>query len=140
MSSKNFVHWINRYNPNKKIASDRVVHHSETSQWAIAKMRLWSAIRQIHRRIYVLALIFFASLLVLLWLHFSSFQPSALTTTKLIELAQANAPIQPIPTEIAIDLPKVALGEKLFQDVRLSKNNQISCLSCHRFSLGSWIK
>jgi cytochrome c peroxidase len=136
MSSKNFVHWIDRYNPNKKIASNRLVRHLGTSQWAIARMRVLSAIRQIQRRIYVLALMFFASLLVLLWLHFSSFQPSALTTTKLLEIAQTNEPIQPIPQEIALDLPKVALGEKLFQDVRLSRTNQVSCLSCHSFSLG----
>jgi Di-haem cytochrome c peroxidase len=136
MSSKNFVHWIDRYNPNKKSASNHLAHPSGTSQWAIARMRILSAIRQIQRRIYVLALMFFASLLVLLWLHFSSFQPSTLTTTKRVEIAQTNEPIQPIAQEITLDLPKVALGEKLFQDVRLSKNNQKSCLSCHSFSLG----
>jgi cytochrome c peroxidase len=127
---------VKRYNPNRKVANSCLVHLSKTSQWAIAGMRVLIAIRQIQRRLYVLALIFFASLLVLLWLHFSSFQPSALTTTKLVKVAQTNAPIQPIPQEIALDPPKVVLGEKLFRDVRLSKNNQISCLSCHSFSLG----
>jgi cytochrome c peroxidase len=73
---------------------------------------------------------------VLLWLHFSPFQPSSVKTTKLVEVTQTNEPIQPIPQEIALDLPKVALGKKLFQDVRLSNNNQKSCLSCHSFSLG----
>jgi cytochrome c peroxidase len=99
-------------------------------------MRLLSTIQGIRRRIYILALIFFASLFVLLWLHFSPFQPSSVTTTKLVEVTQTNEPIQPIPSEIALDLPKVALGERLFQDVRLSNNNQKSCLSCHSFSLG----
>jgi cytochrome c peroxidase len=99
-------------------------------------MRLLSTIQRIRRRTYILALIFCASLCVLLWLHFSPFQPSAVKTTKLVEVNQTNEPIQPIPQDISLDLPKVVLGEKLFQDVRLSKNNQKSCLSCHSFSLG----
>jgi cytochrome c peroxidase len=99
-------------------------------------MNFLDAIQRIRRRTYVLAFIFFASLLVLLWLHFSPFQPSSVKTTKLVEVTQTNEPIQPIPQEIALDLPKVALGKKLFQDVRLSNNNQKSCLSCHSFSLG----
>lgn len=112
------------------------MHSSLGSKWAIARMRLLSTIQGIRRRIYILSLIFFASLFVLLWLHFSPFQPSAVKTTKLVEVTQTNEPIQPIPQDISLDLPKVALGEKLFQDVRLSNNNQKSCLSCHSFSLG----
>jgi cytochrome c peroxidase len=99
-------------------------------------MRLLSAIRRTRRQIYILALIFFASLLILLWQPFSSFQPSYLRKTKPVEVAQTDESIQPIPQEISIDPPKVALGEKLFQDVRLSQTNKISCLSCHSFSLG----
>jgi cytochrome c peroxidase len=74
--------------------------------------------------------------MILLWQRLFSLRLPYLTTTKPIEVIQSNEPIQPIPDSIALDLPKVALGEKLFQDVRLSKNNQISCLSCHSFSLG----
>jgi cytochrome c peroxidase len=117
-------------------ASDRLVHLSQGSQWAISGMNLLGAIQRIRRRTYILTFIFFASLFVLLWLHFSSFQPSSVIMSKLVEVAQTNEPIQPIPLEVALDLPKVALGEKLFQDVRLSNNNQKSCLSCHSFSLG----
>jgi cytochrome c peroxidase len=99
-------------------------------------MRFLSAIRRTRRRIYILALILFASSIVLLWQHFSSFQPSSLTKTTPVEVIQTDEPIQPIPTLIALDLPKVALGEKLFQDTRLSQTNQVSCLSCHSFTLG----
>jgi cytochrome c peroxidase len=99
-------------------------------------MRLLSAIRRTRRQIYILALIFFASLLILLWQNFSFFQPSYLRKTNPVEVAQTNEPIQPIPQEIALDVHRVALGEKLFQDVRLSQTNKISCLSCHSFSLG----
>jgi cytochrome c peroxidase len=103
---------------------------------AIAGVKFLDAIQRIRRRTYILAFIFFASLLVLLWQHFYYFQPSSVTTTKQVEATQTNEPIQPIPQEIALDPPKVALGEKLFQDVRLSNNHQKSCLSCHSFSLG----
>lgn len=47
-----------------------------------------------------------------------------------------NEPIQPIPLEITLDQNKVALGKQLFEDVRLSKNNRMSCLSCHSFRTG----
>jgi cytochrome c peroxidase len=99
-------------------------------------MKLLNADRRIQRWVCLLALIFTASLCGLLIQQFSSFQPSAVTKTKQVEIAQTDEPIQPIPQEIAIDLPKVALGEKLFQDVRLSQNNQKSCIICHSFNLG----
>jgi cytochrome c peroxidase len=98
-------------------------------------MQLLGAIRRIWRRVYILALVLFASLLVLLWQRFLSFQ-SYPTKTNPVESRQTDEPIQPIPTSIALDLSKVALGEKLFQDVRLSRKNQVSCISCHSFSLG----
>jgi len=39
--------------------------------------------------------------------------------------------ITPIPTKISIDFNKAKLGEKLFNETRLSKNNTISCATCH---------
>jgi cytochrome c peroxidase len=57
-------------------------------------------------------------------------------SSKQVEVIQTDEPIQPIPVNIEVDSNKVALGEKLFQDVRLSSNNQVSCLSCHSFSTG----
>ncbi len=39
--------------------------------------------------------------------------------------------ISPIPTTISYDKNKVSLGKKLFFDTRLSKDNSISCASCH---------
>lgn len=44
--------------------------------------------------------------------------------------------LSPLPSVERLDLEKVALGEKLFHDMRLSKNNSISCSSCHALSLG----
>jgi len=39
--------------------------------------------------------------------------------------------ITPIPQKIAYDSYKASLGKKLFFDTRLSKNDTISCASCH---------
>ncbi|MDR2219905.1 MAG: cytochrome-c peroxidase [Methylobacillus sp.] len=50
--------------------------------------------------------------------------------------AQSNEPIQPLPPTPKLDPGKVALGQRLFNDVRLSKNNTISCASCHIFTMG----
>jgi cytochrome c peroxidase len=40
-------------------------------------------------------------------------------------------PISPIPQNLPLDPARVALGRKLFHDPRLSKDNSISCASCH---------
>lgn len=45
-------------------------------------------------------------------------------------------PIQPLPPAPALDPKQVELGRKLFSDSRLSKNNSISCVSCHDLSNG----
>jgi cytochrome c peroxidase len=47
-----------------------------------------------------------------------------------------DEPIQPIPNELDLNREKVALGEKLFSEPQLSKDNTISCASCHSFDLG----
>jgi len=40
-------------------------------------------------------------------------------------------PITPIPQSVKVDRKKVILGKKLFFDTILSKNNTVSCASCH---------
>ena len=45
-------------------------------------------------------------------------------------------PITPIPEEHGQDPARVSLGQQLFNDVRLSKNNILSCASCHQLSQG----
>jgi cytochrome c peroxidase len=44
--------------------------------------------------------------------------------------------LQPLPENLFEDPAKVALGDKLFHDVRLSKDNTISCASCHDLKKG----
>jgi len=43
----------------------------------------------------------------------------------------AREPITPIPEPVITDRLKVRLGERLFGDKRLSRNNSHSCSSCH---------
>lgn len=50
--------------------------------------------------------------------------------------AHANAPVQPLPRDVQTDPAKVALGNTLYHDVRLSGDNTISCASCHGLDTG----
>lgn len=45
-------------------------------------------------------------------------------------------PIKPIPRELKLDARKVALGKKLFHEPKLSKDDTISCASCHDLRKG----
>ena len=45
-------------------------------------------------------------------------------------------PIRPLPVTLELNPQKVALGNKLFHDTRLSSDNSISCASCHNLSNG----
>jgi len=50
--------------------------------------------------------------------------------------AQVDEPIKPIVPDARLDAKKVALGDKLFHDKRLSKDNTMSCASCHNLERG----
>jgi len=43
---------------------------------------------------------------------------------------------QPLPRALALDARKVALGQRLFYDARLSKDDTVSCASCHSLDTG----
>ena len=45
-------------------------------------------------------------------------------------------PIRPIPVEVSVDPARVALGERLFHDMQLSKDNTVSCATCHDLARG----
>lgn len=49
-----------------------------------------------------------------------------------------DEPIHPLPNiqELKLDARKIKLGETLFSDTRLSKNDTISCASCHSLTQG----
>jgi cytochrome c peroxidase len=50
--------------------------------------------------------------------------------------ARATEPVQPVPDRVEADPAKVALGEKLFHDKRLSADDTVSCASCHGLDKG----
>ena len=54
----------------------------------------------------------------------------------LISTLYGVEPITPIVKLKNIDIKKAKLGEKLFFDARLSKNNTIACASCHNLAEG----
>ena len=59
--------------------------------------------------------------------------------TNLASKEFANEPIQPLPTYENINYHKAVLGNILYNDTRLSKDNTISCASCHNLSTGRLI-
>ena len=68
-----------------------------------------------------------------------SFWPSASEHSAVPESKpdyKIQEPIQPIPISLSIDFQKAELGEKLFNDVRLSNDNTISCATCHNLKTG----
>ncbi|MEO1937183.1 MAG: cytochrome-c peroxidase, partial [Sulfurimonas sp.] len=48
----------------------------------------------------------------------------------------AKEPVTPIPFSVEVDAKKAALGQKLFFDPMLSRDNTISCASCHNLQDG----
>jgi len=43
---------------------------------------------------------------------------------------------QPLPERVELDARRVALGQQLFHDVRLSADDSVSCASCHALAAG----
>ncbi len=48
----------------------------------------------------------------------------------------ADEPISPLPQKMNLDPGKVELGRRLFDEKRLSRDNTISCASCHDLARG----
>jgi cytochrome c peroxidase len=48
----------------------------------------------------------------------------------------SDEPIQPIEARLDLDARKIDLGRKLFDDPRLSRNNLLSCSTCHSLNTG----
>ncbi|MCL2022311.1 MAG: cytochrome-c peroxidase [Betaproteobacteria bacterium] len=57
-------------------------------------------------------------------------------SAQLTSLARPDEPILPIAIPTGLDTQKVALGQILFRDTRLSRNNTVSCATCHDLARG----
>jgi len=53
-----------------------------------------------------------------------------------VSKAHAGGMLQPLPTTVNEDPAKVALGDRLFHDKRLSEDDSLSCASCHALDKG----
>ena len=95
------------------------------------------------KKTWVLLLILSAFALsgLLLWKIFASQKISRAVTpaagvSAAVSEKYINEPIQPVPLSIELSRQKVSLGQKLFNDPRLSRNGTISCASCHNLAKG----
>ena len=63
--------------------------------------------------------------------------PSQATFSPLALHPEPSAePISPIPQALPLDERKIALGRRLFHDLRLSRDNSVACASCHDLGKG----
>ncbi len=71
--------------------------------------------------------------IILSWIRIS--RRDGYSDPKLPADLRVNA-VRPIPAAPALDARKVALGRALFHDKRLSKDDTISCATCHALDMG----
>ena len=60
---------------------------------------------------------------------------AAILLTSGLHADTLSEPIQPL-TEVKLDPGKIELGKRLFHDPRLSRDNSMSCASCHNLKAG----
>ena len=86
---------------------------------------------------YIAAIIIIIAVAVIVESHlFQTPQKSAYIPAQERVVSDIKEPIQPIPLHIDLNQNKVELGEKLFYESQLSRNNSISCASCHSLKTG----
>jgi len=61
---------------------------------------------------------------------------AAMLVQHLAQTAQPSEPIVPIPAKIPGDAKRIAIGERLFHDDRMSKDRNESCATCHPLDKG----
>lgn len=88
------------------------------------------------RRFSLGGLVVLALLMALLWQQLQIPPTMNPVATPMEEVQSMQEPIATIPTSVQLQANKVILGEKLFQDVRLSRTSTLSCASCHTLKTG----
>jgi len=72
-----------------------------------------------------------------LWLLPSAGSPvTPVSPAAEIGRAHRGEPISPLPRTVDLPAAKLSLGERLFRDTRLSRDNTVSCATCHDLALG----
>lgn len=90
----------------------------------------WSKHRLLGIGVVVLLLTIAASF------YFWPTKKQALVVQKDLQIKHDFSFTQPLPERVELDESKVVLGEKLFNEVRLSANDTVSCASCHTLLRG----
>jgi cytochrome c peroxidase len=62
--------------------------------------------------------------------------PIAVAQSPSSPATQVGEPITPLPLDVTLDPKRIALGERLFGDTRLSGDNSRSCATCHALDAG----
>jgi len=62
--------------------------------------------------------------------------PQAPASSTAETVPEVQEPLVPLPLTSATDPARVALGARLFQDVRLSSRNTRACATCHQLARG----
>lgn len=76
------------------------------------------------------------ALVIGVWRRQQPYQANDRASGKTAGADMAGEPITPLPISIDLDQRKVNLGQQLFNDTQLSRNNSISCASCHSLDKG----
>ena len=84
----------------------------------------------------IVALVFFGTIGGVIWMQRQIPAELDLESVDNSTVAMMNEPIEPIALHIELDAKKVALGNRLFHDPRLSADNSISCATCHSLQTG----
>lgn len=88
------------------------------------------------KQFYILVFLVIGIVVALQLLPFSISDRTSYTPIMTREISSIKEPIQPIPLHLELNKKKVALGEKLFNETKLSRNNSVSCVSCHDLKTG----
>lgn len=83
----------------------------------------------------IFTLIFFLAGLLWQQSHYAYYPPE-LVDEETVPASLTGEPITPIALIAGLDEKKIALGEQLFKEVKLSRDNSISCASCHILEKG----
>ena len=76
------------------------------------------------------------SVIILFWRQQRAHHQTDRVYADTASVMMTTEPITPIPMTVVLDQRKVALGQQLFNDAQLSRDNTISCASCHSLSKG----
>lgn len=87
------------------------------------------------KRSYITAMVLTAAIGVILWQRFGKDEGLARLAPNAFALT-VNEPIQPVENDSMLDERKIELGKALFKDPRLSRDNTVSCASCHSLDTG----